>query len=290
MVMREGMTPEEAFAGGVAVITGAGAGIGAGLARRAAGYGMTVAVVDVAEERATSVTAEIRNGGGQAHAMVADVSKPDALDRLATEVAQQLGDVRLLINNAGIETVGYSWEIPTERWEATLDINIHGVVHGVRAFLPRMIASGREAWVANLSSVGAFSHMPVQTAYIVTKHAVQAFTECLALEIELAGAPIHVSAVIPGMVRTSIFDPTDADQGALAVAHRSAMRAAMAADGMDLDKACQRILEQIAAGAFWVSTQPRMTRMFLDNRSNFFKDQPHPSIAPELKPLFGHRG
>jgi short-subunit dehydrogenase len=78
-----------------------------------------------------------------------------------------------------------------------------------------MIASGKEAWVANLASVGGFGQMPIQTSYIMSKHAVQSFTECLSLEIELAGAPIHIASVIPGMVRTHIFDATEADEGAI---------------------------------------------------------------------------
>src|SRR5690606_29713752 len=96
--------------------------------------------------------------------------------------------------------------IPAARWEATLDINIHGIVHGVRAFVPKMLATGEEAWIANLASIGAFGMMPGQTAYIMSKHAIQSFSECLFLELQHAGAPIHVASVIPGMLKTSIFD------------------------------------------------------------------------------------
>lgn len=279
----------DAFGGGLAVITGAGAGIGAGLARRAAALGMTVVVADISLERAADVVAEITGSGGSAHAMVVDVARSDAIDRLADEVHQRFGDVRVLINNAGIETVGYSWEIPSERWDATLNINIHGVVQGVRAFMPRMIASGKECWVANLSSVGGFGQMPIQTSYIMSKHAVQSFTECLALEVGLLDVPIHVCSIIPGMVRTRIFDATDADQGAIAVAHRTAMREAMAANGMDLDKACERIMDQLATGRFWISTQPRMTQMFTEKRAAFLMSQAEPELAPELAPMFAHR-
>jgi len=276
----------EAFGEGVAVITGAGAGIGAGLAQRLGSLGMTVVVADISIERATATEAEIRRAGGDAHAMTVDVASTADIERFAQSVHDRFGDVRVLINNAGIETVGFTWEISAERWDATLDINIHGVVHGCRAFLPRMIASGKEAWVANLASVGGFGQMPIQTSYIMSKHAVQSFTECLALEIELAGAPIHVASVIPGMVRTRIFEATDADEGAIAVAHRAAMREVMAAGGMDLEKACGRIVDQLATGAFWVSTQPRMTRMFLDARVAFLRDQPRPRIADDQAQIF----
>ncbi len=281
-------TAREAFGGGLAVITGAGSGIGAGLARRAAELGMRVIVADISEASAQAVAAEINAAGGEAHAMVVDVSRADLIDAFAARVHERFGAVRLLVNNAGIETVGYTWEIPAARWDATLDINVHGVVHGVRAFMPHMIASGEECWVANLSSVGGFGQMPIQTSYIMSKHAVQSFSECLKLEVALLDLPIHVSAIIPGMVRTRIFDATEEDLGDVAVAHRTAMREAMAANGMDLDKACERIMDQLATGRFWVSTQPRMTQMFVERRAAFLSEQAEPALAPEIAPMFEH--
>ena len=280
---------EEKFAGGVAVITGAGAGIGSGFARRAGELGMHVVVTDINAAAAEAVAQDIRDKGGKAEAMVVDVSKPAELDRLAEEVFAKHGSVRLLINNAGIETIGYTWEIPAERWEATLNINIHGIIHGVRAFVPKMLATGEECWIANLASIGAFGMMPTQTAYMLTKHAVQSFSECLKLEVGLLDLPIHVSAIIPGMVRTRIFDATEEDQGDVAVAHRTAMREAMAANGMDLDKACERIMDQLATGRFWVSTQPRMTQMFVERRAAFLSEQAEPALAPEVAPMFDHK-
>lgn len=281
------MSKEEGvFSGGVAVITGAGAGIGSGLARRAGELGMYVVVTDVALDRAEAVAAEIQANGGVAEACQVDVSKPAELDRLAADVFARHGAVRLLINNAGIETIGYSWEIPTERWEATLNVNVHGVVHGVRAFVPHMLSAGQQAWIANLSSIGAFGIMPTQTAYIMSKHAVQSFTECLYLEMELAKAPIHVSAVIPGSVKTSIFN-LEAGRGEppSASRHRAVMRESMAAYGMDLDESCRSIIAQIAAGKFWVSTQPEMTRALIAGRIEFLHDQSTPSLGEEARQL-----
>jgi short-subunit dehydrogenase len=197
------------------------------------------------------------------------------------------GDVRLLINNAGIETVGHIWEIPLQRWEKTLDINIHGVVHGTRAFLPRMLASGKPAYIANLSSVGGFGQMPLQTAYIMSKHAVQSFTECLHLEIQMTGKPVHVSSIIPGMVKTRIFEPTAPAEGESpqAAGHRKIMREMMAAYGMDLEAASRTILEQIASGAFWVSTQPQMTDEIVAHRIQFLGNKRHPVLAEGAKAI-----
>jgi len=275
------------FAGGVAVITGAGAGIGAGLARRASQLGMKVVLADIAQERIDELAAELRKAGGEVMPVMMDASKPQELYRLADTVHAQWGNVRLLINNAGIETVGHIWDIPLERWEKTLDLNIHGVVHGTRAFMPRMLASGEPAYIGNLSSVGAFGYMPLQTAYTMTKHAVQSFTECLALEVDLTGKPIHVSAVIPGMVKTRIFEPTAPTEGEnpAAAHHRKVMREMMAAYGMDLDVACRSILEQMARGEFWVSTQPEMTDQIVNGRIEFFNSRKKPVLADMAKKL-----
>ncbi len=284
------MTHDEAkLAGGVAVITGAGSGIGAGIARRAGILGMTVVVADIDQAGAARVAAEIVAAGGTAEAIVADVSKHAELDRLADLVFEKYGKVRLLVNNAGIETLGFCWEIPAERWEATLNINLHGVIHGVRAFVPRMLASGEECWIANLASIGAFGIMPTQAAYLVTKHAVQAFSENLFLELQLAQAPIHVSSVIPGYVKTAIFAENDRkDEPADAARHRQTMSAMMQTHGMDADEAGRVILEGVAAGHFWVSTQPETTQQMVAGRIAYLQDQTDPPLRPETRALLGY--
>ncbi len=197
------MTPQAAFAGGVAVITGAGSGIGAALARHAAGLGMKVALADIDAAAITALAAELEP---DALAIPTDVRSADAMLALAAAVRARWGAVRLLVNCAGIETLGNSWDIAPARWQATLDINVMGAIHGVHAFVPAMLATGEPAFIANVASVGAFGQMPMQAAYITSKHALQALTETLALEIGLTGKPIHVASVIPGAVATAIFD------------------------------------------------------------------------------------
>ena len=279
-------TDAEVFSGGIAVITGAGAGIGMGLARRAGALGMTVVVADINAANAEKVAGGIRDAGGKAEAVVVDVSKPTELDRLADHVFASYGVPRLLINNAGIETIGNVWEIPIERWEATLNINIHGIVHGCRAFLPRLIESGAEAWIANLASMGAFGVMPQQTAYIMSKHAVQSFNECLHCELELVGAPIHISSVLPGMLKTSIFEASaGVGEPPAAAAHRRKMFEMMRDYGMDLDAGCKLIMEQIAEGKFWVHTQPEMSMGAVEGRIEFFRSQQAPVMNDEVRHL-----
>ena len=283
------MTEEEkVFSGGVAVITGAGAGIGMGIARRCGQIGMTVIVTDVDRAKAEKVAAEIVAAGGKAEAIQVDVSKPEALDALALDVFDRHGAVRLLVNNAGIETIGYSWEIPADRWETTLNVNIHGVVHGVRAFVPHMLRVGEEAWVANLASIGSFGIMPTQTAYIMSKHAIQSFSECLYLEMQVAKAPINVCSIIPGMLKTSIFDPeTGKGEPADAAAHRAIMADMMAKHGMDLDEGCRLFVEGMAARKFWISSQPEMTEQALAARIGLFQEQAAPALNDQTRALLG---
>lgn len=277
---------EKKLAGGVAVITGAGGGIGAGIARRVGELGMTVVVADISTERAEAVAKEIQDAGGKAEAITVDVSKPSELDELAEYVFKKYGSVRLLVNNAGIETIGYTWEIPTARWEATLNINIHGVVHGVRAFIRQMLETNEECWIANLSSIGAFGQMPLQTAYIMTKHAVQSFSECLYLEMQQKKAPIHVSAVIPGMLKTEIFGEKEgANEPASGLRHRQAMREMMQNHGLDLAEGCKRIVEGIAAKKFWCDTQPDMTATTVAGRIAFLQGQHDPELAESARHL-----
>jgi NAD(P)-dependent dehydrogenase (short-subunit alcohol dehydrogenase family) len=280
-------TPDEQkLAGGVAVVTGAGAGIGSGIARRLGELGMTVIVTDIVTAKAEEVAQHIQSRGGKAEAMTVDVSKPSELDRLAEDIFAKHGSVRLLVNNAGIETLGFTWEIPAARWEATLNINIHGVVHGVRAFAPRMLATGEECWIANLSSMGGFGMMPTQTAYIMTKHAVQSFTECLFLEMEIKKAPIHVCCVMPGMLKTSIFD-LSTDPGVDESPFKRTMYELMKNHGMDLDEGCHKIVRQIAEKRFWVETQPEMIDDALSSRIAYMQGKENPKLGEQTRALLG---
>ena len=251
------MKASEAFSGGVAVVTGAASGIGEGIARTAAALGMKLVLADIATDRLEALAAEIRGNGGEALAVTTDVSDAAALDRLAAVTHEAFGDVRLLVNNAGIEMLGHVWEIPAGTWEKAMKINVLGVINGVRAFAPRMIAAGKQAYIANLSSVGGLGMMPIQTPYLVTKHAVLSFTECLALEIDMTGQPISVSAVLPGPVATRIFEDAPAGNNPGTVErHRAYMNAMLRDYGISGLEAGQRILDGVAAGQFWVSTHP----------------------------------
>lgn len=273
----------DVFRGGTAVITGAGSGIGAGLAHTAASVGATVVLADLALDRAEGVASEIRASGGSAHALAVDTADPRSIEALAREVHERFGDVRLLVNNAGIETIGLAWELSAAAWERIVRINVLGPIHGVRAFAPRMIAAGQHAFIANVASVGAFGMMPLQNPYVMSKHAVLSFTEGLRMEMEWVGAMVSVSVVTPGPVATRIFRDADV-AGAGAVQHQQVMEG-MVGEGISGLEAGRRILAGVAAGDFWVSTHPEMTAAMAKQRADHLATLGTPRLTPGMRAL-----
>ena len=281
------MGAREIFTGGVAVITGAGAGIGAGLARHASRLGMTVVIADVDEDAAAHLRDELVASGGSAHAHGCDVRDPEALSDLAERTHRDIGAVRLLVNNAGVEQFGYLWDTPLANWNRVVDVNISGVFHGVRAFLPRMLESSEQSWVWNLSSIGGVAAVPLQAPYIMSKHAVLALTECLRLEVELAGHDhhVHVQAVLPGAVVSNIFESaggvSDGDVAA-AESQRTAMLD-IKAEAMDPVAAAEVVFDQAAAGRFYLLTQPEYVGSAMTERATTLATQRSPVLRTKQR-------
>jgi NAD(P)-dependent dehydrogenase (short-subunit alcohol dehydrogenase family) len=281
------VSAREKFSGGVAVITGAGAGIGAGLARYASRLGMTVVLADIDAAAVATLRAELCAAGFAAVDVVCDVRDPDAVQELAEKAYRDFGSVRLLVNNAGIEQFGYVWDTPVANWQRVVDINISGVFYGVRAFLPKMMACDEQAWVWNLSSVGGVVAAPLQAPYIMSKHAVLALTECLHLEVQAAGHDhhIHVQAVLPGAVASNIFEAAggviDGDVAA-AELQRSAM-VDIKAEAMDPLAAAETVFEQAAAGRFYLLTQPEFVGSAMAERADVLASQRPPVLLTQRR-------
>jgi NAD(P)-dependent dehydrogenase (short-subunit alcohol dehydrogenase family) len=260
------VTEEELFTGKSTVITGAGSGIGAALARHAAGLGMQVVLADVSEERLEGVARSI---AGSAHVVTVptDVTDAAAVERLAAR-AYELGPVRLLFNNAGIESTGPLWELTPQRWELMMRVNTFGVFHGIRASVPRMLADGSPATIVNTSSIGGLSVGPFQGAYIASKFAVQALTECLFMELQAQQANIAVSVVTPGPVSTRIFEDAVALEDDGTDAYRTTMRTMLRDQGMTPDEAAAIMFAGVAAEQFWIFTHPEMVEEVVKRRAD----------------------
>lgn len=281
------MNARDIFGDGVAVITGAGAGIGAGLARYASRLGMTVVLVDVNAEAIAVLREELTVAGGSAVDMVCDVRDADAVQAMADQVYRELGPVRLLVNNAGIEQFGYLWDTPVSNWQRVVDINISGVFHGIRAFVPKMMTTDAPAWVWNLSSIGGVAVVPLQAPYIMSKHAVLALTECLHLEVQAAGHDhhLHVQAVLPGAVVSNIFESAggvDSGDTGAAEGQRTAMLD-IKAEAMDPLAAAEMIFDQAAEGRFYLLTQPEYVGSAMAERARVLSSQEAPRLRTERR-------
>lgn len=234
----------------VAVITGAASGIGAGLAREAVRRGMRVVLADCDADGLCALAAQL---GEAALAVPTDVSDPLALEHLAECSYAKFGQVDLLFNNAGVLATGLSWEIEAEQWDRALRINVGGVVNGLRAFVPRLLAAARPARIINTASVGGFLPAPLMAPYCATKFAVVALTEALAGELAMLQSRVAVSLLAPGPVKSAIFRQ---DPGPAAQTLHAAMVAMTQDNGMDADLFAGLVFDAIGRGEYWIVPQP----------------------------------
>lgn len=253
--------------GGTAVITGAGSGIGLGLARRLAERGFDIVVADLDEARANEAAQDIEARGVHAVPVRVDVSSYEDVLRLADVSYDSFGSVDMLVNNAGIEATGYLWETDPATWRKVIDVNVMGVYHGLRAFLPRMMAQEGRSTIVNVASLAALASGPAQqSAYNASKHAVLAATECLRLELTEVRAPIDLHVVLPGPVSTKIFEDALATTGT-ADTCREQLHRFVTDEGLSPDEAAAAILAGIDAKAFWISTHESMHASFAERRA-----------------------
>ena len=187
--------------GKVAVITGAGSGIGRALAHRLASEGCHLALADNHPENLQSVATELRERGHQVSSHILDVADRSAVFAFADEVLSQHGRVELVINNAGVSVSHTVAELSFDDFEWLMNINFWGVVHGTKAFLPYLLKAN-QGHIVNISSLFGIIALPTQAAYNASKFAVRGFTE--ALRQELDSSNVGVSCVHPGGIRTNI--------------------------------------------------------------------------------------
>jgi NAD(P)-dependent dehydrogenase (short-subunit alcohol dehydrogenase family) len=197
----------EVFAGRVAVITGAASGIGLALSERAAREGMTVVMADVESNALELAAASVRKRGATVLAQQVDVTSEEAVEALAAKVFAEFGAVHLLCNNAGVLNRELpAWEHSIADWQWVLNVNLWGVIHGVRAFVPRMLASGEEGHIVNTASMAGLITGGIGTAvYDASKHAVLSFTESLYRDLAIRTSKVSASVLCPGAVTTNIM-------------------------------------------------------------------------------------
>ncbi len=192
------------LAGRTAVVTGAASGIGLAVVEAFVAEGMHVVMADQDEVQLQSHARRLGDDGASVHAVTVDVRDPDAVDRVGQAAVDRFGALHVAMNNAGIVAGGRSWELPLEDWHRVIDVDLWGVIHGIRAFVPRILASGEEGHVVNTASMAAVYALAGIGPYTAAKHAVLGLSDGLRAELEAIDAPIGVSVVMPGRIRTGM--------------------------------------------------------------------------------------
>ena len=180
--------------GKVAAVTGAASGLGKAMALAFAAEGMNVALADVDEAGIKAVEEEVRSRKAKPFSMRVDVSKAAEVEAFAERTVAKLGAVHLVCNNAGVALTGAVWENTALDWEWILGVNLRGVVNGVRAFVPRLLAQD-EGHVVNTASVAGLISPPGMGAYCVSKHAVVTLSEALHHDLRERGSGVGVSVL-----------------------------------------------------------------------------------------------
>jgi len=260
----------ELTAGKVAVVTGAASGIGLALAERFARAGLDVVLADVEQPALQAASEKVVGLGVKTLAVPTDVSDEAAVSALAAAAIDRFGAVHVVCNNAGVASLADPWFGPLSAWEWVLGVNLWGVIHGIRAFLPLLAGQG-EGHIVNTASVAGL--IPgIGPSYDAAKHAVVAISEDLYQAMNMAMLPVGVSVLCPGWVRTSVLQADRNWPEKLgevppwaAVAEVIAPHFQRAVDeGMAPAAVADLVADAITANRFWVFTDPHFTQLALD--------------------------
>jgi NAD(P)-dependent dehydrogenase (short-subunit alcohol dehydrogenase family) len=230
--------------GKVAVVTGAGSGIGEGIARAAAHAGMQVVVADIDVKKAQAVAADL---GEQAMACAVDVSSLASVEALRDVALERFGSVHLLCNNAGVWIGALMHDADIKDWQYLINVNLYGVIHGVKAFLPLLVQQG-EGHIVNTASMGGLISGPPEGLYTTTKFAVVGLSEALLLEVADKG--VGVSVLCPGLVDTNLITQSFALESG--IDHQQP--APDVASGISPLVVGEQVIDAVRDGSFYIIT------------------------------------
>jgi NAD(P)-dependent dehydrogenase (short-subunit alcohol dehydrogenase family) len=247
--------------GKVAAVTGAASGLGRAMALAFADEGMDLALADV--EDLAAVEKEIRARGVRAFAMRVDVSRGDEVDRFCSETISHLQKIHVVCNNAGVSPLGAVWESSAADWQWILGVNLWGVIHGVRAFTPHLLAQD-EGHIVNTASVAGLISPPGMGAYNVTKHAVVALSETLHQDLRERGSAVGVSVLCPAYVPTGIAESERNRPAELrnpveqTSARHEMLKKAVASGKLSAADVARAVVAAVKEERFYVLTHPRI--------------------------------
>jgi NAD(P)-dependent dehydrogenase (short-subunit alcohol dehydrogenase family) len=255
--------------GKVAVVTGGASGIGRAMAERFAAEGMKIVLADVEEVALAATATALGEAGREVLAVRTDVSKAADVEALLARTLERFGAVHVLCNNAGVASGGMSWERSAAEWEWVLGVNLWGVIHGIRTFVPRMLEQKDEAHIVNTASIAGLVSVPAMGPYCVSKHGVVTLSEVLHHELSMVSSGrVQVSVLCPGWVQTQIHashrnrpDAVKAETTApnAAGAAMEQMVRALVNSGIQPSEIADAVLTAIREGKFYILTHPQMT-------------------------------
>jgi len=261
------------FEGKVAVVTGAASGIGRALASAFAAEGMRLLLADIEIAPLEAAAEELRSEGAEVITVSADVADPADVERVGAVAMDAFGAVHVACNNAGVSGGGLSWEIPLETWRWILDVDLWGVIHGVRTFTPLIIASGG-GHIVNTASMAGLTSNPGMGPYNVAKHGVVTLSETMSIELQMSHPEVGVSVLCPGWVRTRINESernrpdaetagelVETDEGLLALKD---MVNTWIAEGLQPSHVASLVVDAIRNNRFYVLTHPEWQGMISD--------------------------
>ncbi len=283
------------FDGKVAVVTGGASGIGRALADRCAREGMKVVLADVERDALARAESELKADGATVLAVPTDVSKLSDVEALARQTLAAFGGVHLLFNNAGVGGGSAIWESSIADWQWILGVNLWGVIHGVKVFVPIMLEQGGECHVVNTASEAGLIAGPGLGIYKVTKHAVVSLSETLYYELGMRNAKVKVSVLCPSWVKTRIGEsarnrppeladgtdrPMAPDQMAMAAQVWRAIQS-----GIPPSEVADQVFRAIVDERLYILTHPEEARVLVEERLGNILEERSPEIASVHSPL-----
>ena len=243
--------------GNVAVITGGASGIGLAVAERLIERGMRVVLADIDQPKLRDVEARLTEGGAEVAGVACDTASATSLTELADVAFERFGGAHLLFNNAGIAGIGDAWNGPLDLWDRVIDINLYGVVHGIRAFLPIMTEQG-VGHIVNTASMAGLVALPGAAPYNATKHAVVAISESLYLELGSTGSPVGVSVLCPGFVKTDLMQHEPDEVASPIGALIGELLTTGVESGIPATEVADQVVAAVDAEKFWILTHEEM--------------------------------
>jgi NAD(P)-dependent dehydrogenase (short-subunit alcohol dehydrogenase family) len=287
----------KAFKDRVAVVTGAASGIGRAVAERLAAEGMKIVLADIEPDALEESEQQMKANGARVLAVRTDVSKPLEVEALAKETLSAFGAIHVLCNNAGVAAGGFSWRRTSADWEWVLGVNLWGVIHGLRVFVPIMLEQDSEGHIVNTASIAGLTSIPLHSVYQVSKHGVVTLSESLHHEFAMMGAKLKVSVLCPGWVRTQIADSernrppelqNDAAEDVRLPEEELFEQVArqFLAEGMAPERVADCVFDAIRDESFWILTHPE-TKEWVRARAEDAVNQQNPVFDPtalQMKP------